>query len=170
MEPRLRQEKKMRRQVQIFETPGCALHFSCLMFEQPRSRNITRKKRRSSHRSLCYRSLVFMGPSAVLLWSGDNKPGRGEDTSVWRLAKWVWLWNIESAKSFKLRQHPAVPLQFNTGSRDRADRGGCGSNLIKHTCTKTCRRTTVLSFTCCTSPSTIRSQRLLFVAGWCYNN
>lgn len=109
-----------------------ALHFSRLVSEQRRSRNISRKIS-SSHCCLCYLVRGFLWVRARFRFGQviTNQPG--EYTSVWHLAGGLLLWNIESAKRFELRQHPAVPLQFNTKSRGKADGEGCSGNLIKQT-------------------------------------
>ncbi len=52
-----------------------ALCCSFFIFQQHTSRNITRKKEVPAI-ALCYRSSVFMGPSAILLWPGDHKRSR----------------------------------------------------------------------------------------------
>lgn len=48
------------------------LKYLSLLFEELHSRN-TSCKRSSSRHSFCYHTLVFMGPSPILLWSGHNK-------------------------------------------------------------------------------------------------
>lgn len=112
MEPCLWQTKK-----KGWKIP--ALRPSSLVFESPWRNTALKTSLGHCFLSLSFSLLSFYSflNGAVLPRSGDKKACSWAGTSVWRLAMWVWLWNMESAKRFKLGQHPAVPSQFNTGNQ-----------------------------------------------------